>query len=519
MLPQAGVLAATGKMRPMGATGGDAFKVHDLLVVGGGINGVGIARDAAGRGLSTLLVERDDLASATSQWSTKLIHGGLRYLEHYEFRLVAESLAEREILLAQAPHLIEPLSFVLPHESHLRPAWMIRAGLFLYDRLGGRMSLPRSFAVDLTGSRWGAGLQRRLTKGFVYADARVDDARLVVATAMAARERGADIRTRTRFEGAVREDGSWRATLVDDRGNATDVRARAIANAAGPWVARVLGTIGVTPASAAVRHVKGSHIVVPRIHAEDHAYLLQSADQRIVFVIPYLGRYSLIGTTDVPVDDFERPNISPEETDYLIGLVNRYLDRPLSRDDVAWTYSGVRPLYDDGESDPTAVTRDYVLKVDAGANHGQPPVLSVYGGTLTTYRRLAEAVLEDLRPHFAGLPGAWTARDVLPGGDLPNRDRAAYAAGLAQRYRSLPQTLVHDLVKRHGTRAAAVLGDARLPADLGREFAENLTECEVDYLLQHEWARCADDILWRRTKCGLGMSAALRDALVAHVGG
>lgn len=517
--PQPGVVAANGKMlATMGATASDGAKLHDLLVVGGGINGVGIARDAVGRGLSTLLVERDDLACATSQWSTKLVHGGLRYLEHYEFRLVAESLAEREVLLAQAPHLIEPLSFVLPHEPHLRPAWMIRAGLFLYDRIGGRMSLPRSFAVDLNGSRWGAGLQRRLTKGFVYADARVDDARLVVATAMAAREKGADIRTRTRFEGAVRDNGAWRARIVDERGNASEMRARAIVNAAGPWVARVLDTIAAAPASAGVRHVKGSHIVVPRIHAEEHAYILQNADKRIAFVIPYQGRYSLIGTTNVPVDAYERPEISLEETDYLIELVNRYLERPLVRDDVVWTYSGVRPLYDDGESDPAAITRDYVLKVDAGADGGEPPVLSVYGGKLTTYRKLAEAALQDLQPYFPAMSGAWTAREVLPGGDLPNRDRRAYGAGLADRYRALPATLVTDLVKRHGTRATAVLGDAKSPGDLGREFAENLTEREVDYLMRHEWARRADDILWRRTKCGLGATAAQRDALASYVG-
>jgi D-erythritol 1-phosphate dehydrogenase len=502
----------------MRAKASDGAKIHDLLVVGGGINGVGIARDAVGRGLSTLLVERDDLACATSQWSTKLVHGGLRYLEHYEFRLVGESLAEREVLLAQAPHLIEPLSFVLPHEPHLRPAWMIRAGLFLYDRIGGRMSLPRSFAVNLDGSRWGAGLQRRFTKGFVYADARVDDARLVVATAMAAREKGADIRTGTRFEGAVRDNGSWRATIIDGRGNATEVRAKAIVNAAGPWVARVLDTIGAAPAAAGVRHVKGSHIVVPRIHAEDHAYILQNADKRIAFVIPYQGRYSLIGTTDVCVDAYEKPEISLEETDYLIELVNRYLERPLVRNDVVWTYSGVRPLYDDGESDPAAVTRDYVLKVDAGAEGTQPPVLSVYGGKLTTYRKLAEAALEDLRRYFPAMSGAWTARDVLPGGDLPNRDREAYVASLAARHGSLQKTLVTDLVRRHGTRATEVLGDAKTRADLGREFAENLTEREVDYMVRQEWARRADDILWRRTKCGLGATAEQHATLAAHLG-
>jgi len=492
--------------------------VFDVLIVGGGINGVGIARDAAGRGLSTLLVERDDLACATSQWSTKLVHGGLRYLEHYEFRLVAESLAEREVLLSQAPHLIEPLSFVLPHEPHLRPAWMIRAGLFLYDRLGGRMTLPKSFGVDLRNSKWGAGLQSRLTRGFVYADARVDDARLVVMTAMSARDKGADIRTRTRFERAVRDSGTWRATLVDDRGVSSDVRARAIVNAGGPWVARVLDTIDTLPTSARVRHVKGSHIVVPRIHAEDHAYILQNADNRIVFAIPYQRHYSLIGTTDVPVDDYERPHISDEETGYLLELVNRYLAKPVSRKDIVWTYSGVRPLYDDGEANPAAVTRDYVLKLDAGTDGAQPPVLSIYGGKLTTYRKLAEAAVRELRPHFPAMRAEWTAREPLAGGDLPGRDRAAYIAGLARRHGSLPEALLSDLVKRHGTLAENILGDARTPADLGRTFAEHLTEREVDYMRRNEWARSADDVLWRRTKCGLGATADQRNALRAYFG-
>jgi glycerol-3-phosphate dehydrogenase len=498
------------------ATVGDKAGVRDLLIVGGGINGTGIARDAAGRGLSVTLVERDDLASATSQWSTKLIHGGLRYLEHYEFRLVAEALAEREVLLAQAPHLIEPLSFVLPHEAHLRPGWMIRAGLFLYDRLGGKMTLPRSFAVDLVGSRWGAGLQKRLRKGFVYADARVDDARLVVATAIAAREKGGEIRTRTRFDGAVRENGAWQATLVDADGRRSQVQAKAIVNAAGPWVASVLSSIKTAPAKAGVRHVKGSHIVVPRVHAQEHAYILQNADNRIVFVIPYHGRYSLIGTTDVQVSEYEHPQISKDETDYLLALVNRYLDKPLRRADIVWTYSGVRPLYDDGESDPAAITRDYVLKVDAGNASSEPAVLSVYGGKLTTYRKLAEAALEELRPFFPAMGPAYTARDVLPGGDMTDRD--AYIADMTARYAALPPALVIALVKRHGTRTPAILGDAKVKADLGREYAENLTEREVAYLVREEWARSADDILWRRTKCGLDASAVARETLAAHVG-
>ncbi len=346
--------------------------IYDLLVIGGGINGAGIARDAAGRGLSVLLAEQDDLASATSSWSTKLIHGGLRYLEHYEFRLVAEALAEREVLLGMAPHIIAPLLFVLPHEPHLRPAWMIRIGLFLYDRLGGRMTLPRSFGTALAGSRWGAGLKPRFRKGFVYADARVDDARLVVLNALDAQARGADIRVRTRVTGARRESGLWRVQLEDGDGTTTEVGARALVNAAGPWVKQVLDTVRTSAANEDVRHVKGSHIVVPRVHAEPHAYILQNADKRIVFVIPYHEHYSLIGTTDIPVERYEHPQISADEVDYLLRLANEYLERPLTRADIVWTYSGVRPLYDDGSTDPSAVTRDYVLKVDAVTGSTRP---------------------------------------------------------------------------------------------------------------------------------------------------
>ncbi|HEV2220766.1 MAG TPA: glycerol-3-phosphate dehydrogenase, partial [Casimicrobiaceae bacterium] len=420
-------------------------RTYDLLVIGGGINGAGIARDAAGRGLSVLLVERDDLAAHTSSWSTKLIHGGLRYLEHFEFRLVAEALAEREVLLRAAPHIIEPLLFVLPHEPHLRPKWMIRAGLFLYDRLGGRMTLPKSFATRLDGSRYGAGLKPRFRNGFVYADARVDDARLVVLNAIDARARGATIRVRTALEGARREGGLWRAALTSGNGSTSEVSARALVNAAGPWVADVLGRASDAPVGARVRHVKGSHIVVPRVHAEDHAYILQNADKRIVFVIPYQDRYSLIGTTDVPVDDYAHPSIGAEEIDYLLELVNAYVDRPLAPRDIVWTYSGVRPLYDDGANDPSAITRDYVLKVDAQApaatDAGRAPLLSVFGGKITTYRKLAEAALVELRPFFPDMKHAWTATAQLPGGDLPRGDRTAWLGDLRRRYPALDPEL------------------------------------------------------------------------------
>ena len=422
-----------------------ASPIYDLLVIGGGINGAGIARDAAGRGLAVLLAEQDDLAAHTSSWSTKLIHGGLRYLEYYEFRLVAEALKEREVLLANAPHIIEPLAFVLPYESHLRPAWMIRAGLFLYDHLGGRMTLPKSFGVKLGGSRWGAGLQSRFARGFVYADARVDDARLVVINALDAQAKGADIRVHTRVLGARREGGLWRASLRAKGGAPIEVTARAIVNAGGPWVKEVLDSVSAAPTKENVRHVKGSHIVVPRVHQEEHAYILQNADNRIVFIIPYQEHYSLIGTTDIAVDEYDHPAITAEEIDYLLRLVNSYLVTPLERSDVVWSYSGVRPLHDDGSSNPAAVTRDYVIKVDAlegDAGPGRAPVVSIFGGKITTYRKLAEAAMTQLAPYFPAMKLAWTRVAPLPGGDFPatkspGHDRMAFFAGLCRRYPAL----------------------------------------------------------------------------------
>ena len=491
-------------------------QAFDLLIVGGGINGAGIARDAAGRGLEVLLVERDDLAAHTSSWSTKLIHGGLRYLEHYEFRLVSESLAEREVLLRLAPHLVDPLSFVLPHEPHLRPAWMIRAGLFLYDRLGGRMTLPKSFAVDLTDSRWGAGLQPRFRKGFVYADARVDDARLVLVNALSAQAKGARIRVRTRLMSARRDGDLWRARLETSTGATEEITARAIVNAGGPWVKDVLDSVSTDPSAASVRHVKGSHIVVPRVHPEAHAYILQNADNRIVFVIPFQERYSLIGTTDVAVDDYADPAISGDEVDYLLALANGYLAKSLSKADIVWTYSGVRPLYDDGSSDPSAVTRDYVLKVDAGDDGRAPPVLSIFGGKITTYRKLAESVLGELETCFPSMAGPWTDAEILPGGDLPAGGIAAWTDEMARRYPGLPAEIAHGVAHRHGSHAPKVLGDAKSAADLGEDFGSGLTAREVTYLIHDEWARTADDVLWRRTKCGLPMTPLQREAVAAY---
>jgi glycerol-3-phosphate dehydrogenase len=490
--------------------------IYDLAIVGGGINGTGIARDAAGRGLRVVLLEKDDLAAHTSSWSTKLIHGGLRYLEYYEFRLVAESLAEREILLAAAPHIVEPLQFVLPHEPHLRPAWMIRAGLFLYDHLGGHGALPSSFGVELTADKWGAGLKAKFRKGFVYSDARVDDARLVVVNAIAARERGADIRSRTRMVEARREDGLWLLGTCDARGQQAELRARVLVNAAGPWVKRVHDQATSARGKETVRHVKGSHIVVPRVHSGRHAYILQNADKRIVFVIPYEEKFSLIGTTDIPVEQYEQPRITADEVDYLCKIASTYLTRELTPADVVWSYSGVRPLYDDGSADPSAVTRDYVLKLDRGKS-GQAPLLSIFGGKITTYRRLAEAVLSELAEFLPTMGRPWTRSEPLPGGDVPRGNVEAYERELAARYPGVPADVRKALLRRHGTRAPRVLDSAGTAADLGKHFGHTLYAAEVDYFVTQEWACSAEDVLWRRTKCGLHLTAAQRDAVSKYL--
>jgi glycerol-3-phosphate dehydrogenase len=492
---------------------------YDLLVVGGGINGAGIARDAVGRGLRVSIVEKGDLASATSQWSTKLIHGGLRYLEQYEFRLVRESLAEREIVLHQAPHIVEPLAFVLPHEPHLRPAWMLRAGLLLYDHLGRRETLPGSFAVDLSSSPWGAALKPKFRKGFVYSDARVDDARLVVFNVMDARARGADVHVHTRVVSAQRQqhaDGpSWRVILETPEGP-REIAAKAIVNATGPWVKAVRETINGFPSPEDVRHIKGSHVVVPRVHDGEHAYILQNADKRIVFVIPFQDQYSLIGTTDIAVEAYEAPRIESEEVDYLLDLANTYLARAIHREDVVWSYSGVRPLYDDGSADPSAITRDYVFELDTGANRGAP-LLSIYGGKITTYRKLAEQALDQLAQFLPPLKPRWTETAVLPGGDLPSGGLPAWIAELIRRYPGLPGATVRGVARRHGTRALAILGDARAAADLGVDFGHGLSEAEVVAFVRSEWARTGDDVLWRRTKCGIGMTDAERQCVNAFV--
>lgn len=476
-------------------------RVFDLLVVGGGINGVGIARDAAGRGLAVLLAEKGDLARATSSAATKLIHGGLRYLEQYEFRLVREALAEREVLLHMAPHIIWPLRFVLPHDRHLRPAWMIRVGLFLYDHLGGRTILPGSVGVDLTRAPEGRPLKDDYRKGFAYSDCWVDDARLVVLNAVALRDLGGVVLTRTSLVTARREGELWRATLKNERtGEIQEVAARGLVNAAGPWVGSVLsGALGIN-ARAQVRHVKGSHIVVPKLYDGAHAYIFQHPDGRVIFAIPYEGRFTLVGTTDIPYQgDLEQPTIDGAETEYLCNAVSRYFATPITPEEVVWSYSGVRPLYDDGSADPSEITRDYVLQLD----EGRPPLLSVYGGKLTTYRRLAEHAMEKLEPYYPGLKPAWTSGPPLPGGDFGGRSFDALVADLVSTYPAIDRALLASLARRQGTRSRAVLGDARTVADLGRDFGGGLYAREIEYLVANEWAETADDILWRRTKLGL----------------
>jgi glycerol-3-phosphate dehydrogenase len=489
----------------------------DVLVVGGGINGAGIARDLAGRGLRVVLCEQGDLAQATSSASTKLIHGGLRYLEHREFALVRKALAEREVLLRAAPHIMRPLRFVMPHDAGLRPAWLIRAGLFLYDHLARREVLPGSRAIDLRAHPAGAPLQARFARGFVYSDGWVDDARLVVLNALDAAARGAAVLTRTRCDDARRDAAGWTARLVDAAtGHARTLRARALVNAAGPWAAQFLASHAHVPGARALRLVKGSHVVVRRLFEHDHAYLFQNPDGRILFAIPYEGEFTLLGTTDVehhgPAGE---ARIDASEIDYLCERASRYFARPVRPEDVVWTYSGVRPLLDDAAGDPAAVTRDYALDLDtAGA-----PLLTVWGGKITTFRRLAEDAAKGLCAPLGCSRGPWTRGAALPGGDLrgwidptgrPDEDFARFEQAARERYPQLPAPVLHRLARAYGSRLDQVLGNGD---DLGAEVAPGLFERELRYLRDREWARDAQDVLWRRTKLGLHCDEAQRAAV------
>ncbi|GEM17718.1 glycerol-3-phosphate dehydrogenase [Gluconobacter oxydans NBRC 3293] len=489
---------------------------YDLLVVGGGINGCGIARDAAGRGASVLLVEQDDLASHTSSASTKLIHGGLRYLEYYEFRLVREALMERERLLKIAPHIIWPMRFVLPHSKMLRPAWLLRTGLFLYDHLCPNMTLPRTKALNLRTAPAGKPLRSDYVRGFEYSDGWVQDSRLVVLNAMDAVRVGAKIETRTRLVKAVRGPQGWTATLENTRtGEQSTVQAKALVNAAGPWVAELLKDRLNVPSRNRVRLVKGSHIVVPRVFEGSQAYIFQNPDKRIVFAIPYEQDFTLIGTTDVPWEqDPGHVEISPDEITYLCESVNRYFTKTVRPEDVVWTYAGVRPLYDDNSGNASAVTRDYVLDVDATA----APILSVFGGKITTFRKLAEHAVEKLAPHLPVLrkPG-WTDGTPLPGGEFAPKDFDAQLSRFRAHAPHLSERTSWRLMRNYGLRAYIIATST--PEGMGQMFGDTLSAREVDYLIDNEWARTAEDILWRRSRLGLFVSDADRAALQTYVEG
>lgn len=483
--------------------------ICDLLIIGGGINGTAIARDAAGRGLSVVLCEKDDLARHTSSASTKLIHGGLRYLEYYEFRLVREALIEREVLLRSAPHIIWPMRFVLPYDVGQRPAWMLRLGLFLYDNLGGRELLPGTKTVDLRKTPHNSVLEKRLKTGFEYSDCWVEDARLVVLNAVDAHNRGADIQVGSEVTALAAHAAGYEATLRDG----STIIARGVVNAAGPWVDEVLFKIKKDKNDAGLRLIKGSHIVTKRLFPGDHAYMFQNADNRIIFAIPYERDFTLIGTTDVPWTAEPGPmDISAGEIDYLCAAASEYFVNDISADDVVWSYAGVRPLYDDKSENASAVTRDYVLDIDELS--GERPVLSIYGGKITTSRKLAEHAMQKLEKYYGEAGAPWTAQAQLPGGDIPADDFKGFLIAQSKRYPDVPDDVLLHLCRAYGTRITLVLG--RGPdVDLGRYFGACLFEAEARYLRAHEWARSADDILYRRTKLGLHLSDAERDAFTA----
>ncbi|WP_417615237.1 glycerol-3-phosphate dehydrogenase [Oceanisphaera sp.] len=494
----------------------------DVLVIGGGVNGVGIAMDAAGRGLKVALCEMHDLASATSSNSSKLIHGGLRYLEYYEFGLVKKSLAEREVLLASAPHIMWPLRFRLPHQPHLRPAWMIRIGLYLYDHLAKREQLPRSRSLCFNAT---SPLKNSIKIGFEYSDGWVDDARLVVLCAMAARQYGAEIKPRTRCIQARRQDGSWQVTLENTEagGHAAQqesYRCKVLVNAAGPWASSMFDEVLAQPAPRQLRLVKGSHIVVPRLHDEPHAYILQHTDNRIVFVIPYEQQFSLIGTTDVDYQgDPAQAAIDSAEVDYLCQVVNDHFKQQVSACDVVWSYAGVRPLLDDKKADNEAAddaqtaSRDYTFTLDAP--RGEAPLLSVFGGKLTTYRLLAEAAVDAISPFFSQASGPWTKTAILPGGDFSSQP--ALIAELRQHYPWLSHATLQRFARSYGQLCQVFLLGCKEASELGEHFGKELYQKEVDYLMDQEWAYSADDILWRRTKLGLVLTREQQARLQQYV--
>ena len=495
------------------AVSDSAPRTVDLLVIGGGINGTGIARDAAGRGLDVLLCEQDDLAAHTSSASTKLIHGGLRYLEHRDFRLVRLSLRERAVLLRNAPHIIWPLRFVLPHHAGLRPWWMIRLGLFLYDHLGPRGPLPSCASIDLGRHASGRALQDRFRRAFEYSDCWVQDSRLVVLNARDAHARGAEVRTRTACVSLAPSGSRWTAVLADQAsGERVTIEARGVVNASGPWVGRIRSLAGGAEAKQRVRLVKGSHIVVRKLFDHAHPYIFQAGDDRVLFAIPYEEDYTLLGTTDVEFEDAPgRVEITPQEIDYICAAANHYFDNPVAPRDVVWSYAGIRPLFDDHAENASEVTRDYVLHLDPAP----APMLSVYGGKITTYRRLAERAVDMLAGCLPVDGSRWTDDAPLPGGDI--RDIGDFTAQCAARYSWLPERLLRHCVRHYGTEIHALLAGCSSMDDLGEHFGAGLCAAEVAYLVEHEWARTAEDILWRRTRKGLGVSAHGVERLRAYL--
>ncbi|WP_375749797.1 glycerol-3-phosphate dehydrogenase [Vibrio sp. HN007] len=485
---------------------------YDVVVIGGGINGVATASDAAGRGLKVALFEMNDLASATSSASSKLIHGGLRYLEHYEFRLVSEALAEREVLLKNAPHLVSQLRFRLPHRPHLRPAWMIRAGLFLYDNLGKRVSLKGSHGLKFGETD---PLLPEMKKGFEYSDCAVDDARLVVINAKLAEEKGAEVFTRHKCVGAERLNDGWSITVEDTHsGEIKKVTAKALVNAAGPWVDKFYDSQLKMRAPRGIRLVKGSHVIVPKMYEGDYAFILQNQDGRIVFVLPYLDKYSVIGTTDVEYNgDPSEVEIDKDEIEYLCDIVNQHFVEKVSPEDVVSTWSGVRPLCEDESSDAQAVTRDYTIELEDELDDA--PLLSIFGGKLTTYRKLGQAAVDKLAPYFPQMSAPWTKEATLPGGDFSSRENLI--AALTSQYPWVDQQTIKRWVKAYGTLSDAFLSGTNSLEDLGEHFGHGLYQSEVDYLVSSEWAMTTEDILWRRSKLGLEFSPEQEERLAGYL--